>query len=201
MRAARRRRAAGTGAVKAEYGRHTRLRGRRREPESLGNGGLAGAQHLGRQHRQVEAALTDGTHHGREHLLSVGALAGAVAAAYLADDHRGPDGLFGPPVGGVDRRVPQEEEHGGEFVGKVLGEALGVFQRWRRVDQPTEPGLEPAAERVETVSGQLAVPAAVPKVEAGLENGLDLRAPRTVGVLLLQFLATLKQVIVMPISA
>ena len=98
-------------------------------------------------------------------------------------------------VGGVDRRVPQEEEHGREFVGEVLGEALGVFQRWRRVDQPTEPGLEPAAERVETVPGQLAVPAAVPHVEAGLEDGLDRRAPRAVGVLLLQFLAALEQVV------
>ena len=52
--------------------------------------------------------------------------------------------------------------------------ALAVLQRRRRVDQPTESGLEPAAERVETVPGQLAVSAAVPKVEAGLENGLDL---------------------------
>ena len=73
----------------------------------------------------------------------------------------------------------------------MLGEALGVFQRWRRIDQPTERGLEPAAERVETVPGQLAASAAVPHVEAGLENGLDLRAPGAVGVFLLQFLAAL----------
>ena len=44
--------------------------------------------------------------------LGVGALAGAVAAAHLADDDGGPDGLFGAPVGGVDRRVPQEREDG-----------------------------------------------------------------------------------------
>ena len=61
---------------------------------------------------------------------------------------------------------PQEEEHGGEFVGEVLGEALGLLERWRRVDQPTEPGLEPAAERVETEPGQWAVPATVSHVEA-----------------------------------
>ena len=85
--------------------------------------------------------------------VAVGTLTGAVAAAHLADDYRGPDGLFGPPVGGVYRRVPQEEERGREFVGEMLGKALGVFQRRRRVDQPTEPGLESAAERVETVPG------------------------------------------------
>ena len=38
----------------------TRLRGRRREPESLGHDGLACAQHLGDQRRQVEAALAGG---------------------------------------------------------------------------------------------------------------------------------------------
>ena len=119
----------------------------------------------------------------------VGATAGAVAAAHLADDHRGPDRLFGPPVGGVDRRVPQEEEHGREFVGQVPGKALGVFQRRRRVDQPTEPGLESAAEHVETAPGQFAVLAAVPHVQAGLEDRLDLRAPGTVGVVFLHALA------------
>ena len=108
---------------------------------------------------------------------------------------RGADGLFGPPVGGVDRGVAQEEEHGRELVGEMLGEAPGVLQRRRRVDQPAEPGLEPAAEGVEAVPGQFAVPAAVPPVEAGLENGLDLRTPGAVGVLLLQFPATLEQVI------
>ena len=42
----------------------------------------------------------------------------------------------------------EEHEPVEEFVGKVLGEALGALSTdWRRVDQPTEPGLEPAAER------------------------------------------------------
>ena len=77
--------------------------------------------------------------------LGVGTVAGAVAAAHLADDHGGPDGLFGAPVGGVERRVPQEEEHGREFVGQVRREALGVVERRRCVDQPTEAGVESAA--------------------------------------------------------
>ena len=57
---------------------------------------------------EVEFALACGAHDAGEDLLGVGALAGAVAAAHLADDDGGPDGLFGAPVGGVDRRVPQE---------------------------------------------------------------------------------------------
>ena len=90
---------------------------------------------------------------------------------------------------------PQEEEHGREFVGQVPGKALGVFQRRRRVDQPTEPGLESAAEHVETAPGQFAVLAAVPHVQAGLEDRLDLRAPGTVGVVFLQCLGAAEQVI------
>ena len=94
-------------------------------------------------------------------------LAGAVA--HLADDHRGPDGLFGPPVGGVYRRVPQEEEHGREFVGEMLGKALGVFHG-RSADRA---GPRVGRERVETVPGARVL-AAVPHVQAGLEDGLHL---------------------------
>ena len=47
----------------------TRLRGRRREPESLGHDRLACAQHLGDQRRQVEAALAGGAHDAGQHLL------------------------------------------------------------------------------------------------------------------------------------
>ena len=75
--------------------------------------------------RQVEVPLAGGAHDAGQDLLGVGAVAGAVAAAHLADDDGGPDGLFGAPVGGVERGVPQEEEHGREFGGQVRREALG----------------------------------------------------------------------------
>ena len=114
---------------------------------------------------QVEVALAGGAHDAGQHLLRVGAFAGAVAAADLASDHRGPDGLLGAPVGGLDRRVAQEEEHGREFVGQMLGEALGVGQRRRRVDQPAEPGGESAAGRRQTVLADVAGVAAVPQGE------------------------------------
>ena len=115
-----------------------RLRGRRWKAEELGDDGFGGAQHRGDQRRQVEAALAGGAHNAGQDLLGVGAVAGAVAAAYLADDHGGPDGLFGAPVGGVERRVPQEEEHGGELGGQVRREALGVVQRRRCVSPVTQ---------------------------------------------------------------
>ena len=70
----------------------------------------------------------------------------------LADDDGGPDGLFGAPVGGVDRRVPEKGEDGGEFDGQVRGEALGVVQRRRVVDQPAEPGQQSAAGGGQTVA-------------------------------------------------
>ncbi len=47
-----------------------------------------------------------------EHLLGVGAVTSAIAAADLAGDDGGADGVFRAPVGGVDRRVPEEGEYG-----------------------------------------------------------------------------------------
>ena len=124
-----------------------RSRGRRRQAEYVGDDGLGGTQHRGDQRRQVEVALACGTYDVGEDLLGVGALTGAVAAAHLADDDGGSDGLFGAPVGGVDRRVPQEREDGGEFAGQMGGKALGVVVRRRLVDQPAEPGEQSARGR------------------------------------------------------
>ena len=114
-------------------------------------------------------------------LLGVGALAGAVAAAHLADDDGAPDGLFGAPVGGVDRRVPQEREDGGEFAGQVRGETLGVVQRRRVVDQPAEPGEQSAAGGGQAVIAQTAGIAPVAQREAGLQGVLHLSGPPAVG--------------------
>ena len=44
---------------------------------------------------------------------------GCGAAAHHADDDGGPDGFFGAPVGGVDRRVPQEGKEYAEVDGQV----------------------------------------------------------------------------------
>ena len=111
-----------------------------------------------------------GTYDAGEDLLGVGALAGAVAAAHLADDDGGSDGLFGALVGGVDRRVPEEREDGGEFAGQMGGKALGVVQRRRVVDQPAEPGEQSAAGGGQTVVAQTAGVAPVAQREAGLQD-------------------------------
>ena len=55
---------------------------------------------------------------------------------------------------------------------RCLAKRLASFNGGGASISRTEPGFEPAAERVETVPGQFAVPAAVSQVEAGLENGL-----------------------------
>ena len=94
-------------ALRSRCSEVARLRGRRRKAEELGDDGFGGAQHRSDQRRQVEVALAGGAHDAGQDLLGVGAVAGAVAAAHLADDHGGPDGLFGAPVGGVERGVPQ----------------------------------------------------------------------------------------------
>ena len=118
--------------------------------------------------------MAGGAYNAGEDLLGVGALAGAVAAAHLTGDDGGPDGLFGAPVGGVDRRVPQKGEDGGEFDGQVGSEALGVVQRRRVVDQPAEPGEQSAAGGGQTVVAQVADVATVAQREAGLQGVLHL---------------------------
>ena len=119
--------------------------GGRRQGEGFGHDRFGGAEHRGEQGAGVELALAGGAHDAGQDLPGVGSAPGAVAAADLAGDHRGADGVFGPPVGGVEGRVAQEEEHGLEFAGQVPGEALGGGQRRRGVDQPAEPGFEPSA--------------------------------------------------------
>ena len=57
------------GACRCGSAGGVRLRGRRRKPEGLGNDRLSGAQHLGDQPGQVEAALTGGAYDAGQHLL------------------------------------------------------------------------------------------------------------------------------------
>ena len=87
--------------------------------ECVGHDGVGGAQDGGEQRGEVEVSLGSGPHDTGEYLLGVGAVAGAIAAADLSDDDGGANGLFGAPVGRVDRRVPQEGEHGRASPGVV----------------------------------------------------------------------------------
>ena len=114
----------------------------------------------------------DRPRHAREHLLGLGAAAGAIAAADLASDHRGPDGLLGAPVRRVDRRVPEEGEDSGEFDGQVGGESFGFLQcRWV-VDQTTEPDEPSTAGSCKTMVAQMSGIAMVAQLKSVLQDGL-----------------------------
>ena len=82
--------------------------------------------------------------------------------------------------GGVDRRVPQKGEDGGKFDGQVGGEALGVVQRRRVVDEPAELGEQSAAGGGQTVVAQVAGVAPVAQREACLQGALHLSGPPAV---------------------
>ena len=94
------------------------LRGWRREAEELGDHGFGGAQHRGDQRRQVEVALAGGAYDAGQDLLGVGAVAGAVATAHLADDHGRPDGLFGAPVGASSEGSHKKRNTAGNSVAR-----------------------------------------------------------------------------------
>ena len=91
--------------------------GGRRQRKRFGHDGFGGAQHRRDQRARVEVALAGGTHDAGQHLLGVGPAPGAVAAADLTRDHCGSDGLFGPPVGGVERVA--EYSDSGAYTGQV----------------------------------------------------------------------------------
>ena len=139
-------------------------------------------------------SLGSGPHDTGEYLLGVGAVAGAIAAADLSDDDGGANGLFGAPVGCVDRRVPQEGEHGRELGGQVRGEAVGIVEPRRRVDQPSEAGEQSAARGGQAVVGQASAVAAVAHVEGRLQDVLDVGGPRVVRMVLPEFPAPSEQV-------
>ena len=81
-------------------------------------------------------ALTGGAHDAGEHLLSIGAVAGAVATTHLAGDDSGPNGLFGAPeLVASTVRSRRKRNTASNSVRQVPREALGVVQRWRCVNQ------------------------------------------------------------------
>ena len=83
-------------------------------------------------------------------------------------------------------------EEGGEFDGQVRGEALGVVQRRRVVDQPADLGEQSAAGGGQTVFAQFAGVAPVTQRAAGLQGVLHLTDPPAVGMILQQMLTPSK---------
>ena len=125
----------------------------------------------------VEVALAGGSDHGGEGLLGGGAAPGPIAAADLARDDGGPDGVFGAPVGGVDGlRVVEEGEQRGPFGSQMRGEAPHVGE-WTRVGHPPGEALD---ERVEVGGRERAGATAGPQFEGALQVGLDVGDDATV---------------------
>src|SRR5579859_4769687 len=84
----------------------------------------------------VDALLGGGAQDAHDRRLGGRAAPGPVAAPHFAVDDRGADGLFGPPVGGLDIRPGQEGDDGfalvvemlDEFAVLVVGMGLAVEQ-------------------------------------------------------------------------
>ena len=118
----------------------------------------------------------------------------AVATADLSDNRR--DGWpvrRRQLVASIDRSHKKRNRQ--RIRWPMPGKALGVVQRWRCVNEPTEPGYESAADRCPTVLAQLAGGAAVTHGKARLQDRLHLPGPETVRMIFLQFLASSEQVI------
>lgn len=116
--------------------------------------GLGGAEERREDDGGVELALLSGPQDAHEDLLRVGAAHGAIAAAaHRARDDRGPHGLLGAPVGGVEVRIHEEAEERGEFDGQVPCEALdlrdgaGVLEGGAALVEQMPPGDVDAVRR------------------------------------------------------
>ncbi len=90
-------------------------------PEHRRYGGCGCREQRDEQIRCIEGALAGGAQHTGEHLLTVRTTARAIAAAahFARDDGRA-QRVLGAPVGGVEGRVEQKAEDGGEFDDEVL---------------------------------------------------------------------------------
>ena len=76
----------------------------------------------------------------------------------------------------------------------MRGEALGVVEGRRRVDETTEAGQQSTAGRGQTVVGQRPVVATVSQGEPGLQHRFHLNGPGAVGMVVSKVLAAPEQV-------
>ena len=137
------------------------------------DGGVGRAEEFGDHVVGIALTLGRGSDDRGEHLLCLGALLGAVAAADLAGDDGGADDLLGAPVGGVHGGVAQEGEQRRPFGAEVPGEALDGGDGSR----PDELSGEAVGERgeglVDAGRRQPAGAGFVAQAEGLLQGGLD----------------------------
>lgn len=118
-------------------------------------------------------ALLDGAKHTGEYLLRLRAAIGAVAATDFAGDDGGAQGLFGAPVGRIDRGVEQKGEDRREFDRQVRGKALRDPPAARPIDEGIELVLEMAARDGDPVRRDRVLAPAIAHPQGLLEDAAD----------------------------
>jgi hypothetical protein len=104
------------------------------------------------------------------------ALSAAIAAADLASDDRGAEGMFGPPVGCINQiRLEQEREDGGEFDGQMRGKMAGDSRRPGSIDERIELIHEMSASDSQAMGRDASVLIAVAHAERVLQQSLHVR--------------------------
>ena len=130
----------------------------------------------------IALALAGGADDRGQCLLRGRAAPGAIAPAHLAGDDGRANGLFGPPIGGVDGGVAQEREQRLPFRGQMLREALHVGQ-WAGVEQSSsESGGQGFQGFAEVITGQLTGAGVVAQAEGLLQQSVDVGGDATAGM-------------------
>jgi hypothetical protein len=118
----------------------------------------------------------DGVEDTGEHLLRLRTARRAIAAADFAGDHRGPERVFGAPVGGVDHvGLEQEGEHGRKLDGEMRGEIARDASGARAIDEGIELIVEMPPSDGQAMGRHCATPMAIPGRERALQDALDAR--------------------------
>ena len=134
----------------------------------------------------VQVALLRRAEDTGEDLLGVCAPGGAIATRHLAIDDGRPQGLFGAPVGGVDRGIEEKAEEGGEFDAEMRGEAAHGRQRADVIERRVQPRRDMAAgDRGPVPRDRPGVPP-VANAERLLQRGLHPAGKLRAGMILAQ---------------
>lgn len=103
--------------------------------------------------------------HAEENFLRMGTGRGAVAAPNLAGYYGRPEGLLGPPVGGLQARAVEKREQQVPIAVQMLGEAFIGRARAIRLQKAVHPGFQPTARHREPMRTDLVLLPAIPQIK------------------------------------
>jgi hypothetical protein len=121
----------------------------------------------------IELTLLNGAEDAGQYLLRLRALGGSVPATDFARNDGGTQGLFGTPVGRIDRGVEQKGEDRRVFDREVRGKALRDTPAARPIDEGIEPVLEMATRDSDTARRDRALVPAIAHPQRLLEDTAD----------------------------